>query len=137
MTSPSGAVFSSHSTFSRAFRKYYGVTPEHFRTLTNEEVSKIGTLKPNKSTHFDLEPPEFWTLDLMDEEIAGLQEGLNIEVKTICSLKVAFMETHLGDVDAIPNAFKVITKWAKAQGSDQTGNSVYRDLTGHAFFYSL
>jgi AraC family transcriptional regulator len=104
--------FSSPSTFIRAFRKYYGTTPEGFRKLSLKEISKIGTLKPRKGKFSDLQSSEFWSLDTINEEVAGLTSEMNIEVKLIRSLNVAFMDTHLGDEDAIPNTFKALTRWA-------------------------
>ena len=104
--------FSSPSTFIRAFKKYYGVTPEGFRILTFEEISKIGTSKPVKGKFSELRPSEFWRQDLTIEEVTGLTLGMNIEVKTIRSLKVAFMDSHLGDEDSIPNIFQALTLWA-------------------------
>ena len=89
--------FSSPSTFIRAFKKYYSTTPEGFRKLSLDEISKISTLKPCKSKLFDIQPSEFWILNLTTEEDTGLTSGMNIEVKSIRSLKVAFMDSHLGD----------------------------------------
>ena len=105
--------FSSSSTFIRAFKKYYGVTPEMFRTLSYDEISKIGTSKPNKSKSFALNPSEIWSMKLTTEEDPGLTSGLNIEVKTIRSLKVAYLDSHLGDEDAIAAVFKTLTRWAE------------------------
>ena len=105
--------FSSPSTFIRAFKKYYGTTPEVFRKLSFGEISKIGTFNPNKGKRIDIHPAEFWSLNLTDEEVTGLASGINIEVKTIRSLKIAFMDSHLGDEDAIPNTFKALTRWAE------------------------
>lgn len=105
--------FSSPSTFIRAFKKYYGTTPEGFRKLSFNEISKIGTLKHHKGKLFDIQPSEFWSLNLTTEEVTGLTSGMNIEVKTFRSLNVAFMDSHLGDEDAIPNAFKALTRWAE------------------------
>lgn len=104
--------FSSPSTFIRAFKKYYGVTPEGFRALTFDEISKIGTSKPGKGKFQELLPSEFWGLDLTNEEVSGVNQAMNIEVRTISSLKVAFMDSHLGDEDAIPNTFQALTLWA-------------------------
>jgi AraC family transcriptional regulator len=104
--------FSSSSTFIRAFKKYYGTTPETFRNLSLDEISKIGTLKPRKGTSFDIHSSEFWSLNMINEEITGLTSEMNIEVKMIRSLNVAFMDSHLGDEDAIPNTFKALTRWA-------------------------
>jgi AraC family transcriptional regulator len=105
--------FSSPSTFIRAFRKYYGTTPAGFRKLSLEEISKIGTLKPHKGKYSDHHSAEFWSLNQINEEVEGLTTGLNIEVKTIRSLNVAFIDSHLGDEDAITNTFKALTRWAE------------------------
>lgn len=105
--------FSSPSTFIRAFKKYYSITPDAFRNLSFGEISKIGTLKPNKGKSFNLNPSEFWSLNLTHEEVKGLTSGIGIEVKKIRSLKVAFIDSHLGDEDAIPNAFITLTRWAE------------------------
>jgi len=105
--------FSSPSTFIRAFKKYFSITPEAFRNLSFDEISKIGTSKPNKGKSFNLNPTEFWSLNLNIEEVIGLTSAINIEVKTFRSLKVAFIDSHLGEEDAIPNAFKALTRWAE------------------------
>lgn len=105
--------FSSPSTFIRAFKKYYGTTPEAFRQLPFDEISKIGTLKPNIGKSSDLYTPEFWTMNLTDEEAGGFPSATDIAVEQVRSLNIAFMETHLGDEDAIPNAFKVLNRWAE------------------------
>jgi AraC family transcriptional regulator len=105
--------FSSSSTFIRAFKKYYGTTPEAFRKLSLDEISKIGTSKPVKGKSIDIKPYEFWQTNLTNDEYTSLTSTMNIEVKTIRSLKIAFMESHLGDEDAIPAAFKSLMRWAE------------------------
>ena len=47
------------------------------------------------------------------EEAAGLTSELSIEVKMIRSLNVVFLDSHLGEKDAIPNTFKALTRWAE------------------------
>ena len=75
--------FSSPSTFIRAFKKFYGTTPE------------------------------FWSMNLTREEAPGFPSALDVRVKPVRSLNVAFVESHHGDEDAIPNAFKVLNRWAE------------------------
>ncbi|MEI6681195.1 MAG: AraC family transcriptional regulator [Bacteroidota bacterium] len=104
--------FSSSSTFIRAFKKAYGTTPEAFRSLPFDEISKIGTSNPNKSKSFDIDPSEFWRMNLADEEGEQFSSHLDIRVKTVRSLNIAFIESQLGDADAIPNAFRQLTRWA-------------------------
>jgi len=105
--------FSSPSTFIRGFKKYYGITPETFRNLSLDKISKIGTSKTRKGKSFDLQSSEFWSLDMISEEVPGLTSEMNIEVKMNRSLNVAFLDAHLGDEDAIPNIFKALTRWAE------------------------
>jgi AraC family transcriptional regulator len=104
--------FSSPSTFIRAFKKYYGMTPEAFRKLSLDEISKIGTLKPKTGISSGIYPSEFWSANLT-EEISEFPSTMEVEVKTVRSLNIAFIESHLGDEDAIPNAFRVLTRWAE------------------------
>ena len=105
--------FSSPSTFIRAFKKYYGTTPEVFRTLSFDDISKIGTLKPDNCKSFHIHPAEFWSLDLTNEKVEGSPAAMDIKVNTVRSLNVAFLESHLGDDDAIPNTFKALARWAE------------------------
>ncbi len=104
--------FASPSTFIRAFKKAYGTTPEVFRSLSFDEISKIGTLNPNKSKSFDIDPAEFWSMNLTNEEGGRFPSPMDIGVKTVRSLNIAFIESHLGDADAIPNAFRQLMRWA-------------------------
>jgi AraC family transcriptional regulator len=104
--------FSSSSTFIRAFKKYYGTPPEAFRNLSLDEISKIGTLKPHKGKYSDLQSSEFWSLNQDNEEVAGLTSEMNVEVKMFRSLNVAYIDSHLGDEDAVTNTFIALTRWA-------------------------
>jgi AraC family transcriptional regulator len=126
--------FSSPSTFIRAFKKYYSITPETFRNLSFDEISKIGTLKPNKGKSFNLNPSEFWSLNLTNEEVKGLTSAINIEVKSISSLKVAFIDSHLGEEDAIPNAFKALTRWAEPRDLITSGTQYVGIFLDMPFF---
>ena len=107
------AGFSSSSTFIRAFKKYYGTTPEALRNLSLEEISKIGTSKPKKSKSFELNSSEFWSMNLINEDVAELTAEMNIEVKMVRSLNVVFVDAHMGDEDVIPNTFKALTRWVE------------------------
>ncbi|MEI6060555.1 MAG: AraC family transcriptional regulator [Bacteroidota bacterium] len=126
--------FSSPSTFIRAFKKYYGTTPEAFRKLPFDEISKIGIYKPNKGKSFDLEPSEFWGLDLTPEEVTGLTSEMKTEVIAMRSLKVAFMDSHLGDEDAIPKAFKALTRWAEPRDLIVAGTQYLGIMLDMPFF---
>ncbi|MCX6247488.1 MAG: AraC family transcriptional regulator [Bacteroidetes bacterium] len=105
--------FSSPATFIRAFKKYYGTTPDAFRRLSWDDISKIGILKTKTGKHAAVFPFEFRSMNMTMEEAEGFPSAMDIEVKTVRSLNVAFLESHLGDDDAIPAAFRALTRWAE------------------------
>jgi AraC family transcriptional regulator len=107
--------FSSPSTFGRAFKNYYGVTPDEFRKLTNTEISKICTSKNNKGKDFDLHFHDFWSVKFEENELTNLTSGNKVKVIKQGSLKVAYIDTHLGSSNAIQNAFKALYNLAGAR----------------------
>ena len=104
--------FSSPSTFIRAFKRYYGTTPESLRALSFDEISKISISKHKTGKFSDFNPADMWRLDPENEESADIATGLNIEIRSSPSLKVAYLDTRLGDNDAIVSAFITLTRWA-------------------------
>ena len=98
--------FSSASTFGRAFKNYYGITPDEFRKLSFDEISKICTSKNNKCKGPDLFSPDFWSVNLNENELTVVASTAKVEVIKLRSLKVAFIDSHLGSNDAILNTFK-------------------------------
>ena len=98
--------FSSPSTFGRAFKNYYGVSPDEFRKLSHAEISKICTSKNKKDKGFDSHSHEFWSVNFDENELNDFSSGSKIEVVKLSSLKVAFIDSHLGHVDAVSGTFK-------------------------------
>jgi AraC family transcriptional regulator len=101
--------FSSPSTFGRAFKNYYGITPDEFRKLPHSEISKICTLKSNKGKDFDISSHEFWNVNFDEVEPIGFTSGSEIEVIRLSSLKVAFIDSHLGHSNVVSNTFRTLT----------------------------
>jgi AraC family transcriptional regulator len=104
--------FSSPSTFGRAFKKYYGISPDEFRKLSHDEISKICTSKDNKSKDFDTSSTEFCNVNFNKNELSDFTSGGKIKVIKLRSLKVAFIDSPLGNNNAVSNAFKVLCKIA-------------------------
>jgi AraC family transcriptional regulator len=100
--------FSSPSTFGRAFKNYYGITPDEFRRLSHTEISKICTSKSNKSKDYDNLSHEFWNVNFDEEVSVDFTSGSKIEVIKLSSLKVAFIDSHLGSHNAVSNTFKAL-----------------------------
>ena len=104
--------FSSPSTFGRAFKNYFGFTPDEFRKLSLDEISKISTSKNKKGKDFNFDSHEFWNVNLNENEPADFTSGCKIEVVKLSSLKVAFIDSHLGHENAVSNAFDVLFRKA-------------------------
>jgi len=100
--------FSSPSTFGRAFKNYYGITPDEFRKLSNSEISKICTSNNNKGKEFNIHSHDFWSVNFDENESVDFTSGGKIEVVKLSSLKVAFIDSHFGSNNAIKNAFKTL-----------------------------
>ena len=100
--------FSSHSTFARAFKNYYGVTPEAFRKMSHSDISKICTSKNKISKEYITHSSEFWGVNNNENEWNASAHGRKIEVVKLRSLKVAFIDSHLGNDNAVSNAFRTL-----------------------------
>jgi AraC family transcriptional regulator len=103
--------FSSHSAFTRAFKKLFNVSPSEFRKAYPNKFSKIGIVESKK-----------WQDDFMLETyFCNINNHLNwikmnakIEIKELPELHFASV-THIG-VDNIEKAFERIIKWAIPKG---------------------
>jgi AraC family transcriptional regulator len=98
--------FASASTFGRAFKNYYGISPEEFRKLSNSEISKICTSKNKNSKELNNHSNEFWNVKFDEKE--SVDSGFKIEVIKRSSLKIAFIDSHLGSENAIAEIFKML-----------------------------
>jgi AraC family transcriptional regulator len=100
--------FSSASTFGRAFKNYFGITPDEFRKASNFDNSKIGTSIHNNRKEHEEHFHQFWSIDFDGNETIGQATGEGIHVAKLSSLKIAYIDTHLGNDNAITNAFKAL-----------------------------
>lgn len=103
--------FSSNSSFTRAFKNFYGVSPTEFRKQLPNKYSKIGKVE-SKIGQKDL---------IFEKYICNITNHLNwikmnarIEVKETPELHFASI-THIG-VDGIENVFEKLIKWGRSKG---------------------
>jgi len=104
--------FSSLSTFSRAFSKYFGISPDELRKKPSMNVRKIGKANRKKGKINLSFTNEFWPVDFSQAEMENWEEKVNIEVSKVAGFTIAFVSTCLDEPDAITNAFRVLHHWA-------------------------
>ncbi|MEP5340169.1 MAG: helix-turn-helix domain-containing protein [Algibacter sp.] len=103
--------FKDHSSFTRAFKKFYGVSPVEFRKNTPRKYSKICKTE-SKNSKNNL---------ILEEYICNINNHLNwikmnatIEIKTLPELHFASI-THIG-VNDIDHVFSRLITWATPKG---------------------
>jgi len=99
--------FTSISTFTRAFKNYYGENPTSFRKSNSQKFSKISQIDSKNSqieTNYDT-----YICNIINLKKWTIMNA-NIEIKELSKLDLAYV-THIG-VERLENAFNTILKWA-------------------------
>lgn len=103
--------FTNGSSFSRAFKKFHGISPTEFKTRGNAQLSKIGIASI--------------TLEKYICSINNIQNWLNmnaqIEVKELPEIKMAGI-MHIGEFEKIGDTFQRLIDWAVPKGLLNTPN---------------
>lgn len=117
--------FKSHSTFSKTFKKYFGITPTKFRKITPVNFSKIIQVNSNNGQ-----------IGVMFEQyICNVKQIQNIMLKAKIEIK-QMPEMYLASVTSIgvqnvEKAFEKIITWGKSKNLFPSGKikmiSVYHD----------
>ncbi|PWL40519.1 AraC family transcriptional regulator [Flagellimonas aquimarina] len=103
--------FSDNSSFSRAFKKFFGVSPTEFKKQNPNKHSKIRQLK---SKNGQVYPDYEKYLCIIDNLKKWIEMNAKIEIKETSELNLAGV-THVG-VNGIESAFEKLTKWATPKG---------------------
>lgn len=104
--------FSSHSAFTRAFKKLYNVSPSEFRKTNPNKFSKIGIIESKKGQEDFMLETYFCNINNHLNWIKMM--NAKIEIKELPELHFASV-THIG-VANIERAFERIIKWAIPKG---------------------
>ena len=110
----SGCGFSSDSIFSRAFKNYFGITAEKYRSLPSDQMHEINK-KRNSQYSFD-EASWITPITNIDENIEKVQISPAPVLNTIFPFTIACAQTTLSHKENIPFAFKTLFKWANPRG---------------------
>lgn len=103
--------FSSNSSLTRAFTKFYGLSPTAFRKQLPGEYSKIGKVK-SKSGQESLVLEEY--VCNINNHLSWIAMNANISLKELPAFELAFV-THIGTAD-MEHHFDTILKWARPKG---------------------
>ncbi len=92
--------FNSESSFSRAFKKYYGIAPSKFKSEGQNKLSKIG-IEPFKSEKYicDINNIKKW-----------VEMNAQITLRTIKDIKLASI-MHIAEFDKIGSMYQKLIEW--------------------------
>ena len=103
--------FNSNSSFTRTFKKFYGINPTEFRKSNPKNFSKIGKVQSKNGQE----------IGIVEEYICNINNHKNwikmkakIEIKEMPKLDLAFI-TQIGPY-GMENAYAKLIKWATPKG---------------------
>jgi AraC family transcriptional regulator len=108
--------FASLSTFSRAFKNYFGVSAEVYRHLPKDEYRKICKTNRKKGKVVEVKTSDFYNRDFSIDEIMDWKSRLDISTRKIQGFKVIYQSTCLDKSDAISLTYRKLCSWAGPRG---------------------
>lgn len=105
--------FSSLSSFSKAFKQFYGISPDQFKKESPRKYSKICKIESKKG-----QPNVTFEqyINNIDTTLNWLKmNSKKIEIKTVPRLDVAYI-AHKGKMEAIGSVYNRLVKWATPKG---------------------
>ncbi|MEL7145885.1 MAG: GyrI-like domain-containing protein [Bacteroidota bacterium] len=103
--------FTSNSSFTRAFKKYYGVSPSDFRNASAGMISKIRQIE-SKNGQNDLTFDQY--LYRMNELLTWIDQNAKVAVKDLEENEIAYI-TQIGD-QGLTDTINRLIKWAGPKG---------------------
>ncbi len=103
--------FSSNSSFTRTFKKYYGVSPSIFREESPSRYSKISQVKSKNGQHSPLFEEYICNID---NQLEWIDMNVNIEVKELAKMNLAYMDS-IG-AENLGGTYARLVKWAAPKG---------------------
>ncbi|WP_100614728.1 AraC family transcriptional regulator [Confluentibacter citreus] len=103
--------FNSNSSFTRAFKKFYGVSPSEFKKQSPSKFSKISQVESKngqKNLIF-----EKYICDI-NNHLKWITMNAKIEIKDMPQMNFASI-THMG-IEGLENAFDKLIKWGNSKG---------------------
>jgi len=101
--------FKSNSSFTRAFKNFYGISPTTFRAHCKNKYSKISKAESKNGQKKVVIESEICNMENQHTTII-----VNAEVIEMPALQLAYL-SHLGDGDRTP-VFEKLIRWSKSKG---------------------
>jgi AraC family transcriptional regulator len=114
--------FASLSTFSRAFKNYFGVSAEEYRRMSEDDYRKFCKMNRKICKGKPMNTPDLYLRDFSTDEIMDWKEKVNITTKRMAGFSVIYVSTCLDKSDSISLAFRKLCQWAVPRGliTDET-----------------
>lgn len=103
--------FNDNSSFTRAFKKYYRVSPTEFRKLNPNRFSKIRQLKSKNGQEY---PDYEKYICIINNLKSWIKMNANIEIKEIPKMDLAYVSS-IGPQN-LKTAYQKLMQWATPQG---------------------
>ncbi len=104
--------FDNASSFSRSFKKFYGVTPSELKERNIDKFSKI-CIDQSKNGQDKLRFEKY--ISNRNNHLNFIEMNANVEIKQLPTLKTAYIG-HIGSPEKIADAFNRLIQWAFPQG---------------------
>ena len=101
--------FKSNSSFTRAFKNFYGISPTTFRAHCKNKYSKISKTESKNGQKKVVFESEICNMENQHTTI-----NVNAKVIEMPALQLAYL-SHLGDGDRTP-VFEKLIRWSKSKG---------------------
>lgn len=104
--------FRTLSSFSRTFKKFYGISPAEFKKESSLKYSKICKTE-SKNGKIETQFEQY--ICNIHTNLKWMQMKAKTEVKIMPILKVAYL-IHQGKMEAVENTYHKLMKWAYPKG---------------------
>ncbi|MBU3012779.1 AraC family transcriptional regulator [Polaribacter vadi] len=118
--------YTNLSSFSKSFKKFYGISPTRFKEITPNKFSKISKTESKKG-QIKISFEQY--ICNINNALNWLKMNTKPEIKKTPRLDLAYI-SHKGKIDAIGSVYNKLVKWATPKGliNEQTRMvTIYHD----------